>query len=37
VFDITPAELIDLVVTERGVVERPCEHGVGALPGPHYS
>jgi methylthioribose-1-phosphate isomerase len=23
VFDVTPAELIDAIVTERGVIERP--------------
>lgn len=30
-FDVTPAELIDAIVTERGVVERPGERGVTAL------
>lgn len=23
VFDVTPADLVDVIVTERGVVERP--------------
>ena len=31
VFDVTPAELIDAIVTERGVVERPVEAGMRAL------
>jgi len=31
VFDVTPAELIDAIVTERGVVERPAEAGMRAL------
>ena len=30
-FDITPAELIDAIVTERGVVERPDTAGLAAL------
>ncbi|HEC13760.1 MAG TPA: S-methyl-5-thioribose-1-phosphate isomerase [Acidiferrobacteraceae bacterium] len=28
VFDITPAELIDVIVTEKGVVERPDRNGI---------
>jgi len=31
VFDVTPAELIDAIVTERGVVLNPAAHGVGGL------
>ncbi len=31
VFDITPAELIDYLVTEKGVVERPDATGIRAL------
>lgn len=31
VFDVTPAELIDAIVTERGVVEHPTTEGVAAL------
>ncbi|HEX5055207.1 MAG TPA: S-methyl-5-thioribose-1-phosphate isomerase [Gammaproteobacteria bacterium] len=31
VFDVTPAELIDAIVTERGVVEYPAEGGVRQL------
>jgi len=31
VFDVTPAELIDAIVTERGVVERPGREGMAAL------
>ena len=31
VFDVTPAELIDVIVTERGVVKRPNEQKVRAL------
>ncbi len=31
VFDVTPAELIDYLVTERGVVERPSAPGIRAL------
>jgi methylthioribose-1-phosphate isomerase len=31
VFDITPAELVDVIVTERGVVERPTPEGLQAL------
>lgn len=28
VFDVTPASLIDVIVTERGVVERPTQEGL---------
>lgn len=28
VFDVTPAALIDAIVTERGVIEHPCEAGM---------
>jgi methylthioribose-1-phosphate isomerase len=31
VFDITPAELVDVIVTERGVVERPDDAKIRAL------
>jgi methylthioribose-1-phosphate isomerase len=31
VFDVTPASLITAIVTERGVVLNPVEHGVGSL------
>ena len=31
VFDVTPAELIDAIVTERGVVEHPTADGVASL------
>ncbi len=31
VFDVTPAELIDAIVTERGVVERPSTEGIMRL------
>ena len=31
VFDVTPAELIDAIVTERGVVLDPGKHGVRSL------
>lgn len=31
VFDVTPAELITAIVTERGVVMNPAAHGVGSL------
>jgi methylthioribose-1-phosphate isomerase len=30
VFDVTPAELVDAIVTERGVIERPDVHKVAA-------
>ncbi|NOS75893.1 MAG: S-methyl-5-thioribose-1-phosphate isomerase [Methyloglobulus sp.] len=33
VFDVTPAELISAIVTERGVVLNPSEGGVGAFLG----
>jgi methylthioribose-1-phosphate isomerase len=32
-FDITPAELIDVIVTERGVVEAPDSARMAALNG----
>lgn len=31
VFDVTPAELISAIVTERGVVLNPAENGMGSL------
>lgn len=31
VFDVTPAELISAIVTERGVILNPAEQGVGSL------
>jgi methylthioribose-1-phosphate isomerase len=31
VFDVTPAELISAIVTERGVVLNPCEQGLEKL------
>jgi methylthioribose-1-phosphate isomerase len=31
VFDVTPAGLIDAIVTEHGVVEQPARHGVRGL------
>lgn len=31
VFDVTPAELISAIVTERGVVLNPAQHGVRSL------
>src|SRR5690606_11202981 len=31
VFDVTPAALIDAIVTERGVVERPSAEAMRAL------
>lgn len=31
VFDVTPAELIDAIVTEQGVVENPSREGIAAL------
>ncbi|MGH8122552.1 MAG: S-methyl-5-thioribose-1-phosphate isomerase, partial [Rudaea sp.] len=33
VFDVTPAELIDVIVTERGAIERPCVAGLHKLAG----
>ncbi|MDH3562844.1 MAG: hypothetical protein OEN49_05535, partial [Gammaproteobacteria bacterium] len=30
-FDITPAELIDAIVTEKGVVEKPTREKLAAL------
>ena len=32
-FDITPAEMIDVIVTERGVVERPNHVKMSAMMG----
>ena len=34
VFDVTPAELIDALVTERGVIERPDAAKMAAVFGP---
>jgi methylthioribose-1-phosphate isomerase len=31
VFDVTPAHLISAIVTERGVVLNPGEHGIASL------
>ncbi len=31
VFDITPAELIDVIVTERGVIHHPDKHKIAAI------
>ena len=31
VFDVTPAELVDVLVTERGVIERPDRESIGRL------
>ena len=31
VFDVTPAHLIDALVTERGVIDRPCAQSIAAL------
>lgn len=31
VFDVTPAELISVIVTEKGVISNPYEHGVRGL------
>ncbi len=31
VFDVTPADLIDVIVTEKGVVERPTEEKMAQL------
>jgi len=31
VFDVTPAALIDVIVTERGVVLNPAQHGIRGL------
>jgi methylthioribose-1-phosphate isomerase len=31
VFDVTPAELIDAIVTERGVIERPGTAAMQAM------
>jgi methylthioribose-1-phosphate isomerase len=30
-FDVTPAELVTALITERGVVRRPCTRGIEAL------
>ncbi len=32
-FDVTPAELVTAVVTEKGVLSSPCEEGIAALLG----
>ncbi|MFZ2237119.1 MAG: hypothetical protein WAV67_12165, partial [Dokdonella sp.] len=37
VFDVTPASLIDAIVTERGVVERPNRESMAALLDPSQS
>lgn len=37
VFDVTPAELIDAIVTEKGLVERPSPQAMQALMGPLQS
>ncbi len=31
VFDVTPAELVDVIVTERGVIRNPAEKGIRAI------
>jgi methylthioribose-1-phosphate isomerase len=31
VFDVTPAALVDVIVTERGVVEQPNADKIAAL------
>ena len=31
VFDVTPAELIDVIVTEKGVIHQPDKHKIAAL------
>ena len=31
VFDVTPAEFISVIVTERGTILNPCEQGLGKL------
>lgn len=31
VFDVTPAELVSVIVTERGAVFNPIDKGVGEL------
>jgi methylthioribose-1-phosphate isomerase len=33
VFDVTPAELVDAIVTEKGVVENPTPEKMAALMG----
>jgi methylthioribose-1-phosphate isomerase len=33
VFDVTPAGLIDVLVTEKGIIERPDAAGLAALMG----
>jgi methylthioribose-1-phosphate isomerase len=33
VFDVTPAELVDAIVTERGVVLHPTKEKIRALMG----
>ena len=36
VMDVTPADLIDVIVTERGVVERPDESRIAELLSPRH-
>ena len=31
VFDVTPAELVDVLVTERGVIENPSTNKIAQL------
>jgi len=31
VFDVTPADLIDVLITERGIIERPSATKIAAL------
>jgi methylthioribose-1-phosphate isomerase len=31
VFDVTPADLVDVIVTERGVIEQPSAEKIAAL------
>ena len=31
VFDVTPAELVDVLVTERGVIENPTKNKIAQL------
>ena len=37
VFDVTPHELIDAIVTERGVVERPDSAAMQVMFGPRFA
>jgi methylthioribose-1-phosphate isomerase len=37
VFDVTPAELVDYLVTEAGVVAAPCKEKLATLPAPQNS